>query len=191
MTTQKENIQMLESLLMINDFVTENKKAGKLPKEKSDEIERLWDKYKLAKVEPGTSIIEADFGILGSLVIREVESTTFDKQLKYEGGSYDYVSIVAPTTKRILWTDYSQTEPYNRQGGLYCSGSSFESLGFPVVQKADYREFVATDKYRSNITFGVWGYRYNDFYGCVTFGICIKTELVDEFVNLLRTIIDK
>lgn len=191
MTTQKENIEMLESLLMIHDFMTENKKAGKLTKEQSDEVERLWDKYKLPNVEPGNSIISADFGTLGSLVIREVESTTFDKALKYEGGSYDYVSIVATTTKRILWTDYSQTEPYNRQGGLYCDGSSFESLGIPVVSKPDYREFVATDKYRSNITFGVWGYRFNDFYGSVTFGICIKTELVDEFINLLRVIINK
>lgn len=164
----KEDIELLESLLMIQDFVSENKKAGRLSKEQSDEIERLWNRYKLPTVESGTSIIEADFGTLGSLVIREVESTTFDKPLKYEGGSYDYVSIVAPTTKRILWTDYSQTEPYNRHGGLYCSGASFESLGLPVIEKEYYREFVATDKYKSNITFGVWGYRYNDFYGCVS-----------------------
>jgi hypothetical protein len=191
MKTQKEDIEVLQNLLFLHDFITENKKAGKLTKEQSDKVESLWNKYKLSTVEPGTSIIQADFGTLGSLVIREVESTTFDKPLKYESGSHDYVSIIAPTTKRILWTDYSQTEPYNRQGGLYCSGSSFESLGFPVIEKPDYREFVATDKYPSHITFGVWGYRYNDFYGCVTFGICIKNELVDEFINLLRTIINK
>lgn len=187
----QDKIKELESLLFLYDFVQENKKAGKLTKETSDQIEALWNKYKLPIVESGTSIIEADFGVLGSLVIRDVESTEFDRPLKYESGSYDYVSIVAPTTRRILWTDYSETEPYNRQGGLYCSGSSFESLGYPVVKKPDYREFNATDKYQSNITFGVWGYRFNDFYGSITFGICIKSELVDEFIYQLRAIIGK
>lgn len=183
--------ETLKELLFLHDFINENKKAGKLSKQQSEEIERIWNNYKSLKVSSGYSIIDADFGTLGSLVIREVESSDFDNDLKYKSGSYDYVSIVTKNTKRILWTDYSDTEPYNRSSGLYCSGASFDSLGPPVIQKPDYREFNSTCKYQSNITFGVWGFDFNDFYGSVRFGICIETKLVDAFIGQIRTIINK
>lgn len=187
----KEETQQLKDLLFLHDFVTEHKKAGKLSAETSAEVEKLWNEYKQPTVENDCAIISADFGVLGSLVIRYISFTADHNQLKYEGGSYDYISVKTDQTKRILWTDYKNEEPYNRQSGLYCDGASFEMLGSPVVEKEDYREFVDEGKFPSNISFGVWGFRYNDFYGSITFGISIKKEMVDEFIQKLRIIISK
>ncbi len=188
------NKELLEAMLSISNFMTQNKKSGQLIKETSDEIQSLWNKYKLSNVAPGTSIIEADFGTLGSLVIRDVESLQFEDDnypLQYKSGSYDYVSIVSSSTRKILWTDYEDTEPFNRQGGLYCSGASFDQLGLPIKEETFYREFDVVHKYKSNISFAVWGYSYNDFYGSVRFGLVIKTEMVKDFIEALRTIINK
>lgn len=172
-------------------FVAENHKAGRLSKKLSDNILALWNEYKLTEITSGCSIIESDFGTLGSVVIRQVDSVDKAQSLKYESGSYDYVSIVAKPTQYILWTDFSETEPYNRQSGLYCSGMSWKILGEPVVVKSDYREFQYLANYSSNICFGVWGYNYNSFYGCVRFGLCIKNEDVETFMRKLRAIIGK
>ena len=114
-----------------------------------------------------------------------------NKPLKYESGNYDYVSIVANKTTRILWTDFSDIEPYNRQSGLYCDGASFSMLGEPVKEKEYYREFISIKEYNSNISFGVWGFDYNSFYGSVRFGLSIKKEKVDEFILKLRNVINK
>lgn len=173
------------------NFITENKKAGGLSKEISNNVEALWNKYKIEKLEDNCSIISADFGQLGSLEIKEIES--FDEQVvfKYKSGSYDYVSVKVKTTENILWTDYKDIEPYNRQGGLYANGSSFESLGKPIIEKEDYREFQSKHSYMRNVSFAVWGYGYNDFYNSISFGICLKTENVNIFISELRTIIGK
>lgn len=189
----EENIKKeLEGLLFLANFVKEHKAGGKMTKETAVQIEELWNKYKLSTVDNTCAIINADFGYLGSIVIREVKSVERPiEKLKYEPGSYDYISIVADKTTRTLWTDYQNIEPYNRQSGLYCDGASFSSLGKPVVEKEGYREFHAIDQYDSNICFGMWGYRFNDFYGSVTFGMSIKKDLVDEFILELRKIINK
>lgn len=176
----------------IESILNEFKLNGGLDERVSEEVKLLWDEYKLLESEEGCSIISAEIGYLGSLVIRRVLSFEDGVQLfKYERGGYDYVHIMADSTTRILWTDYSDTEPYNRQCGLYCDGSSFESLGDPVLEKNTYREFIATDERKSNTCFGVWGYLFNDFYGSIRFGICLKTDKVGEFVEKLRKIIGK
>lgn len=189
----EENLKKeLEGWIFLANFVKEHKAGGKMTKETADQIEALWNKYKLPTVDGTCAIITADFGNLGSIVIREVKSVERPiEQLEYKSGNYDYISIVADKTARILWTDYKNIEPYNRQSGLYCDGASFGSLGSPVVEKEEYREFHAIDQYDSNICFAVWGYRFNDFYGSVTFGMSIKKDLVDEFIVELRKIINK
>lgn len=183
--------QNLKDLLFLVDFMKENRDGGQLSHEDAKTIEVLYDEYKLPVVDDTCSIISGDFGILGSVVIREVVKTE-DKEikLKYKPNSYDYISIKCKT-KRILWTDYKNIEPYDRQSGLYCDGASFECLGNPVLEKNEYREFVAEDKFEHNLMFGVWGFSFNDFYGSVQFGLCIKKELVDEFIQKLRKIINK
>lgn len=180
----------LKDLLELQNFVQENKQAGGLDKSKSDQLETLWNAYKLAEIEEDCSIICADFGTLGSIEIRDID--TFEpKKFKYESGSYDYVSVKTNCETVILWADYKNIEPYNRQSGLYAGGSSFESLGAPTIEKPEYREFNKTQNYKSNIGFGVWGYRYNDFYNSVNFGICLKTVNVPAFIAEVRKIIGK
>jgi hypothetical protein len=181
----------IEELMFLQNFISEHIKAGKLTIETSNEVEKLWNEYKQPNVDNDCAIISGDFGLLGSLVIRYITFTDDRKKLKYESGSYDFISVKTDQTKRILWTDYKDIEPYNRQSGLYCDGVSFEYLGKPVVEKPDYREFIDDGKYPSNISFGVWGFSYNDFYGSITFGISIKRDLVDEFILKLRNIINK
>lgn len=173
------------------NFMKEQMSIGGISKNVSDEVEALWNEYKLPQLENDCSIISADFGNLGSLVIRRIASFDKAEPFKYEGGSYDYVSVKSDLTTRILWTDYSNTEPYNRQGGLYCDGATFEHLGSPVIENDNYREFIANAEYNSNISFAVWGYRFNDFYNSISFGICLKTDKVEEFVSKLRQIIGK
>lgn len=174
----------------LGTFMLQNKLAGGLPVEISDHVKALWNEYKQPKLADNCAIISADFGSLGSLVIRYI-ATCGEDTLKYEPGSYDYISIRSRGTKRILWTDYANEEPYNRHGGLYCDGASFDTLGEPVKKTDDYREFQNEQEYTHSICFGVWGFDYNDFYGSVRFGMCIKKEKVEEFVSRLRDIIGK
>lgn len=180
------------NMFFLSNFVNENKKSGGLSKDISDKIEQLWNKYKLTTIDTNCAIITADFGFLGSLVIRTVKSVeeSANFTLKYQSGSYDYVTILSDNTRKLLWTDFSSEEPYNRQGGLYCDGATFEFLGKPV-NKGNYREFDAIHQYDSNITFGIWGYDFNDFYGSVRFGICLPKDQVDLFIQELREIIGK
>jgi len=180
------------SLIMdLGTFIRENKKSGGLSIEISNQVEKLWNEYKLEKTEENCSIISADFGRLGSLNIKEIASFEEEKVFKYESGSYDYISTKTKSTTNILWTDYQEIEPYNRQSGLYANGSSFESLGKPILEKEDYREFVAKHVYNGNVAFAVWGYGFNNFYESITFGICLKTDKVDEFISKLRVLIGK
>jgi hypothetical protein len=141
-------------------FMQENKKSGGLSIEISNQVEQLWNEYKLEKSEKNCSIICADFGRLGSLNIKEIIEFEKETVFKYIGGSYDYISTKTKSNTDILWTDYKDIEPYNRQSGLYANGSSFKSLGNPVLEKEDYREFVAKHNHEVNITFAVWGFYY-------------------------------
>lgn len=172
-------------------FMVESKKSGGLTKEISDKVEELFKKYKLDKSEDGCSIICADFGNLGSIEIKEVEEFEKPVDFKYRDGYYDYITVTTKSITDILWTDYENIEPYNRQGGLYANGSSFSSLGKPVLEKESYREFISTRPIKINTSFAVWGFGYNDFYGSITFGLCIKSENVDTFISELRKIIGK
>lgn len=172
-------------------FVMENKQSGGINIEVSHLVEQLWNEYKLFKPSGDCSIISADFGRLGSLEIKEVSDFHKTIEFKYEPGNYDYISVKTKSTTNILWTDYQNIEPYNRQSGLYGNGSSFNSLGPAVLEKEEYREFVSKHVYEGHISFAVWGYRFNEFYESILFGICIESSKVDEFISKLRTIIGK
>jgi hypothetical protein len=180
-----------DDIFSLGNFISEQTKAGGLNETINEIVKALWNEYKEFDIKTDCTIITADFGRLGSLVFRTVDEYEDNKPLIYKEGSYDYISIISKCTKRILWTDYNDTEPYNRQSGLYCDGASFESLGHPVKQTKEYREFNSTINYIINISFGVWGYSYNTYYNSITFGICIKNNKVDEFVNKLRIILGK
>jgi len=182
--------KFINNFMELGNFIHENKMAGGLSKEKADEVKVLWDTYKLTEITNDCTIIEADFGRLGSLIIRDIIETDKEQTLKYESGSYDFISIRCKQ-RNILWTDYEEIEPYNRQSGLYCGGASFSHMGLPVKETNRYREFNFKYDCPSNISFGVWGFSYNDYYQTVQFGICLKKDEVDLFIERLRKIIDK
>lgn len=185
-----KKLNSVSETLNLLSFINELSSTGKIPIEISNEIEKLWNEYKLNKVSEECTVITADFGYLGSLVLRDIVELQENYSLKYLPGEYDYISVRC-LTRRILWTDFEPIEPYNRQTGLYCDGASFKILGEPKVITDKYREYDTTSSHYSNISFAVWGYRYNEFYGSVRFGICIKTDLVDEFISKLKKIIGK
>lgn len=180
-------------IINLANFINENHKAGQLSQETIKQIEALWNRYKvpaLTKDYP-VSIIEADFGVLGSIVIRGVKSYDRDVTFKYDSGNYNFISIKSSYDRRILWTDYSDEQPYNRQGGLYCGGMNWHVLEF-VKDTGTYREFqYINDDIHFNTSFAVWGFMNNEFYGSVRFGMCIKTEDVNEFVSGIRHLIGK
>lgn len=192
MSKEKTDKEYTSNLLGIIKFMNEFSKEGGLSKEIADKIEALWNKYKQSRVNKNCALIDAQFGKLGSLQIYQVKSSEFNEDLKYQYGSYDYVSIEAESKQSILWTDWSTEQPYNRQGGLYCGGASFEYLGKPVIEDTDkgYREFI-WNRRGYNTTFGVWGFMFNDIYGTVHFGMSIDKQNLNDFISELRKIIDK
>jgi hypothetical protein len=181
----------IKELMELGNFIHENKMSGGLPSNVADQVKELWNEYKLTEITNDCAIIEGDFGRLGSLIIRDILETGKKQTLKYESGSYDFISIRCDKQRNILWTDYEDIEPYNRQSGLYCGGASFEYMGAPVKETNRYREFNFEYDCISNVSFAVWGFGYNDYYQSVTFGICLKKEQGDEFIGKLRKIIDK
>src|SRR5690349_654584 len=100
---------MANELSFLLDFMKQNHKAGQLGPFTVELIKTLWDVYKLPALttEFPISIIDADFGVLGSVIIRDVESYDEELVFKYEEGNYDYVSIRECRDRRILWTDFS------------------------------------------------------------------------------------
>lgn len=136
-------------------FLADNNASAGIMESVSKRVEALWNEYKLPSLVEGCSIISADFGLLGSLVIREIDSFDENVSFKYERGNYDYISVITKSGRYILWTDYEYIEPYNRQGGLYCDGATFSYLGEPVKETETYREFDKSYIGKGSISFDV------------------------------------
>jgi len=127
-------------------FMAENMMSNTLTKNIADAIKSLWEEYKLPNLKLGASILSADFGNLGVITIRRILSFKEQTELKYESGNYDYISIRSDNTREILWTDYSEEQPYNRQGGLYGDGAAFEHFD-SCINHQGYREFNMNKNY--------------------------------------------
>jgi len=179
---------------MLN-FFQEQKATGKLSLETSNEIEKLWNEYKLPALKKGCCTLNFEGGMLGFISVRNIIDVDPEDlmPLKYESGSYDYVSVTCNYNQLILWTDYKDIEPYNRQSVLYAEGFSFESLGAPVKQEKNYREFHYKNSQLStwSASYAVWGYSYNDIYSTVRLSMSIDAEKVEEFIQKLRVLIGK
>lgn len=180
----------MKEIIPLLGFMQENHNQGHLILQQVNEIEKLVEKYRLPRLVKDTTVITAELGsIIGNIVIREILSCE-EKDLSYSSGNYDYVDTATKSNQIILWTDYSNEQPYNRHGCSYV-GYSFETLGEPVVKAKKYREFNKKFDYQSNICFPIWGFKYNKFYGHVAFGICLENKNVEEFVYQLRVILNK
>ncbi len=158
---------------------------------KVEEIETLVNKYKLQNVSPDQKISAVSFemGKLGSFIINRgklEESIT----LKYKEGEYDYISLLQESSTAYLFTDYSNEQPYNRQGGLYCNGWSWANLEL-VEETEEYRYFTGNSNYSVNSSFAIWGFSYNNYWNTLKFGIIIPIEAEPEFIIELLKIITR
>ena len=180
----------------IAGFIKDNFGNAGMSLEKANTLKSLVDKYKVDALDIETanqySVISVSFGKLGSLVTRRIQSIENPIELSYEEGSSDFLCIKCKTDK-ILWTDFEETEPYNRQSGLYCDGASWNGLEL-VKTHSEYREFESTEKYKdfiSNLSFGISGFHYNDYWKSVRFGLVIGNESVNEFISTFRNVVGK
>ena len=167
-------------------FADSDKNSGAVTQEISNEIEKLYHQYKKNEVEVSDVIICGEAGKFGHLTIYSITHLNEPKTLKYTYGSYEFVSIKG-VEKTILWTDFSTTQPYNRQASFYV-GTTFDRL--TLVKTTDtYREF--TDSFPTNVSFAVYPYSYNEFWKTVCFGICIAQKDEETFIAQLRKLLSK
>lgn len=162
---------------------------GKLTPEIAAEIEKLFHEYKKNEVEVGDYIITLEAGNFGNMCIRSVDELRKPTTLKYlERGDYEYVSILTNKEETILWTDFSETQPFNRQAPFYV-GHDWSRLNL-IKTTPTYREFDVTP-HPSNVSFGVYGFYFNPYWFKVQFGICLKAEDKDAFISKLRYFLGK
>lgn len=162
---------------------------GSLSAEIAAEIEKVFHEYKKTEVEVGDVIVCVEAGNFGSICIRTVDELREPTTLKYlPRGDYEYISIVTKCETQILWTDFSKEQPYNRQSPFYvpCSWDSLDLM----KETPYYREF-ALPPHASNISFGVYGFHFNEYWNLVRFGACIKADDLEAFVNKLRYFLGK
>jgi hypothetical protein len=175
----------------VAQLLQDSKLTGGLSLEAISKIQDLWNNLKTQPSAKECSIISAEFGKFGHIEIFDVSRfEQGDYQLKYLSRNYDYVAISSKKETCILWTDYQDIQPYNRQSCFYV-GRSFQTLGEPKVKKEDYREFYFESKKLQSMSLPVWGFQHNKTYDEVKFGMCIETQNVDLFISELRKILEK
>lgn len=175
----------------IAQLLQDSKLTGGLSLEAIAKIQDLWNSLKIQPSASECSIITAEFGKFGHVEIFDV--SRFDQgdyTLRYSSVGYDYVGICSKKETCILWTDYQDIQPYNRQSCFYV-GRSFQTLGEPKVKKEDYREFYLESKRLQSMSLPIWGFKHNKTYNEVRFGMCIETKNVDLFISELRKILKK
>lgn len=176
----------------LGQFANDHRITSSITQEKADEIKSLFDKYKKSSIQKDDVIVCVETGYnFGHIKVNYIsDNSKPDENLKYEEGSYDYVNVSTSKESTTLFTDFSDTEPFNRQGGLYVP-HSWSRLA--LVKKTDlYREFEFKYNHPTRSTcFPVWGFGYNSFWKSVKFGICVEEKNADIFIENLRLILNK
>lgn len=118
--------------------------------------------------------------------------TSFKKEItfEYKHDTYIYISV-SGTQKTILWTDYVDEQPFDRQSYTIYVPIPFSDFGNPVVEKPDYREFIYDDTEEKERGIRVDGFTHRPYSSHVRFGFCIETDKVEEFMTKLRQIMCK
>lgn len=186
MKNQEED---LKSAMTIMQFISDHKINDKISEELSKEIEQLFLKHKKDTVDVGDVLIIVETGLnFGNIEIKNVFEIIEPRTFSYKSGYYDYVSVFCDL-HIILWTDYDDTEPYNRQGSFYI-GHSFDGLNVERTEN-NYRELSYDSDTKINSSFAIWGFNFNNFWGTLRFGICIDSNKKDKFLSSLRKLLNK
>ena len=186
--TKAHSIKELETF---GQFIADNSIANNgIDPQLSEQIRSLADSYKKNTIESGDVIICVETGFqYGNITSRLIHEIHNPKPLKYDPNNYDNLSIVSNGKRIILWTDFSDTEPYNRQSHFYVP-HSFSDMLLTKTEK-NYREFILEREGKRNISFAINGFRYNSVWKHVEFGICVKKDDAEIFISKLRNLLNK
>jgi hypothetical protein len=156
-------------------------------------IKELVDKYKKSELFHGDTVINVEMGFYGSIAIRNVKTAKQPglQLIKYESGNYDYVGAELEAEQVILFTDDSDVEPFNRQGPFYVP-YSFKNLT-PMDNNGLDKKYRVFSYFQSgsNLNWAIPGFKYNEVWKIVTFGICLDRDKAEEFVRRLLILIGK
>lgn len=155
-------------------------------------IKELVDNYKKSQLSHGDTVIDVEMGFYGSISIRNIKTAKQPGlQLKYKSGSYDYVGAELEAEQVILFTDDSDVEPFNRQSPFYVP-YSFKSLT-PMENNGLDKRYRVFSYFQSNgnLSWSIPGFKYNEVWETVRFGICLDRDKAEEFVRRLLILIGK
>lgn len=152
-------------------------------------LKTLVKDFRKDTIEPGDHILSVRFSDLGtgSITERRVEIPREENVLSYKERNKEYVSIQYNMEHVMYWTHDFVGEPYNRQGTGYVP-YSWKSFGEPC---GSHQGITLYELYRTggNISFPVWGFSVNNFWGNVTFGMVVDADDVewvkDKIIELL------
>lgn len=164
-----------------------------LPEENVDFIKELCEKFRKNIFRKGDTIILGKFGEFGTIQIIPAEDLLSVDEPEADNVKLSYtekgdnVWVTTRNKKTLLWTDYSATDPCNRQEPFY-AGLFFNMMQFNY-STGSYREFEYIGDNNSYININ--GFEYNSFWKIISFGICLETKNVDEFLVNLRKLSNK
>lgn len=178
----------MKNLNILAQMLSDLSLVSGLGEEKAKSIQFINDAHRTERFEPGDYVVTAEFGKLGSMVIREIgEGIELNKIEPNESDRFATFYYVSQRT--ILLTDHSTTEPYNRQGGLYADGSSFETLGAPVITTDTLRMYDTVRKTYIQLSTTLSGFRYNTFWDTVSFGIVVQKEMINDYLEDMARVV--
>lgn len=189
-----KNLETFGQLLNDREVMQTNETDGNksITPEKALAIITLVDKYKKTSIEKTDVIIsvETSFNFGNIKIISVSENHKPEEFLSYKEGSSDYVRVTTLREKTILFTDFSDTQPFNRQGGLYVP-HRWERMSL-VKTTPLYREFECNSEFSGGCSsFHVNGFKYNEYWKSVTFGICVIEKDANTFISEFRALINK
>ena len=165
----------------------ESSKAEGLSEETANKIKALLDRYKKTTMECSDVIVCVNCGFFGSIEVKHIVDVNSSPELNYT--ERKYVNLAVNPTTITIYTDFSTTEPFNRQGSFYI-GTSFSQLEL-IKATVDYREFKYMREFKSSECFGISPFSYNPYYKTVDFDICIAKESAHEFICELKNLLGK
>lgn len=154
----------------------------------AEQIKLLNNRFNKYDAHIGDYMINVYTGMFfGHVDIHKIEAI-HDRIVIPREQEYSRVDI-SSVDKIILWTDFSNMEPYDRQGAFYL-GMRLRSMELTKSTNS-YREYVFESSKISKQSLPVRGFYYNETRMDVQFAICIKPEQTNQYITELRKLLKK
>lgn len=177
-----------EEIKVMLQFFHDKSIDGEISQQLADRLKELWNKYKKSEINPGDVIICVEAGKFGHYTVRTVESCK-QGALQYDRNKDEYITLTASREETVLWTDYSKTQPYNRQAPFYV-GHDFSRLQL-VIDTGVYREFKTPTYSSTRVSFGIRAFEYYEGWNFARFDLCLKAEHEQEYLLQVRALLGK